>query len=169
MIAKMRGVVTRRTSELSDVGSHFQAVRPAPGRTASLVFNPRCADSSVGGSAAELSYNSQVAKLFCVAPSQWLEQPVLCNQSGCRTIFPERLRAHLDAHAAGMRPHCAVPMGTRTVFRTIHDLPMPIIIEVAPHRCLTCFSFLEPSYYSVTDDDVRAAFPDVLMTRMFLL
>ena len=118
--------------------------------------------------------------MFSMVPSQWIERPASFNQLCCRTIFPERLRVHLNLDEGRKRPHVAVPIGTCIFFRTIHDMPVPIIFEASAHRCLRCHSVSQASSDYVTDDEVRAAFPDVpigrtprngtmLLTRRFLL
>ena len=118
--------------------------------------------------------------MFSMVPSQWIERPASFNQFCCRTIFPERLRVHLNLDEGRKRPHVAVPIGTCIFFRTIHDMPVPIIFEASAHRCLRCHSVSQASSDYVTDDEVRAAFPDVpigrtprngtmLLTRRFLL
>ena len=180
MTAQMRDVVTRQKQDLSDVGLHFQAVPSKASRAVSLVFTRRPAGAPRSGAAAELSYNCRVAELWRTAPGEVFTQPPPRIAPLVVQITPQGLLAHLEAHAAGPRPHRAVPRPDKTSFWTIHDVPVPILVDATPHRCLTCKALGDVSTYTVTVADVKVVFPNilscrslrygsVLMTRRFLL
>ena len=166
MTAWLRDVRTMPVSDLHDIGAHFQANQLSPGKRSSLTFEQIDPLTSQSPSVEVLEYNNVVAGLFSMMPSQWIQQPVALDQFSCKRVVPRALRMHMQVHGVfSGQPHVAKPLLSRTAFRTVHDLPLPIVFESTPHRCLTCQAASLPCDFFVNDDDVREAFPQVLIHR----
>jgi hypothetical protein len=181
-VARLSKVRTVKASEISGVGLRFEVASKKSYNNAVLLFKEVSGDAAGHGPRYEAC---QLPASFAAGPSDLFTS--MASQASLHPDFQPAAvvpRSWLDHKMAAQQRgeyHIGTPREDRRKIIWILDCSFARPVAASPYRCSTCKrSGLEQCNFQVTDHDVLAAFPDVLvhatrrqrtvfMTKAFLL
>ena len=169
----LKNVFTCRQDELDGVGVHFHACRVGASRSNTrLYFRP--ADSSTQ------TYHESVMRHLAFTRFKQLpvgdpSEHAIADRGASaaigmepRQLLPADLRAHLAVFESRGQRHCACPRSERKTVGFVLDVPLPLPFDDRGYVCTTCKNDPRVSHcptYRLDDDDIKRAFPGVLVHR----
>ena len=169
----LKNVFTCRQDELDNVGVHFHTCRVGTSRSNTrLYFRPAASNTK--------TYHESVMRHL--AFTQFKQLPVgnpsehaIADRGASaaigmepRQLLPADLRAHLAVFEARGQRHSACPRADRKTVNFVLDVPLPQPFDDRGYVCQTCKNDPRVGHcptYRLDDDDIKHAFPGVLVHR----
>ena len=162
--ARFADIERCRQDELTNVGTRFVLQTQGRRPSSALFFVP---------SENDIASLSQIS-LLRLAATAWVPRPCddvspspVAAVGQMLQVEPFTAQAHVRTCAGRGERHCVAPRQESKTSTFVLDLPLPVALDDRTWRCQTCRDSHPAQYlsFAVTDSDVRAALPGVLIWR----
>lgn len=168
-VARLADAHTVPQSEVSDVGAHFRIVTHNKRISRTSIWFARVIRQPGSDFQQSLQLCAFANVWGCASRNTSTNERRICERLRSITnkhiVQPRALQEHIDEMAARGENHKGVPRCE--LQRVIHilDYPLPIAVDVTTQRCGVCRNRHHDATYAVTDADIRAAYPDIMVWR----